>query len=65
MVIGRFGTDEDEAAVIARDVRRYQRTVFEEEKDGTPVKPTIAVLCRRRAQMECLRREFELQGDSL
>ncbi|ASN20978.1 ATP-dependent helicase [Arthrobacter sp. YN] len=62
VVIGRFSTDEDEAAVIARDVRRYKRTVFEEEKDGTPVKPTVAVLCRRRAQMECLRREFELQG---
>ncbi|MFW0774543.1 ATP-dependent helicase [Paenarthrobacter nitroguajacolicus] len=62
VVIGRFATDEDEAAVIGRDVRRYQRTVFEEEKDGTPVKPTVAVLCRRRAQMECLRREFELQG---
>lgn len=62
VVIGRFGTDEDEAAVIARDIRRYQRTVFEEEKDGTPVRPTMAVLCRRRAQMECLRREFELQG---
>ncbi|MGR0159450.1 ATP-dependent helicase [Paenarthrobacter nitroguajacolicus] len=62
VVIARFGTDEDEAAVIGRDVRRYQRTVFEEEKDGTPVRPTMAVLCRRRAQMECLRREFELQG---
>ncbi|WP_026546185.1 ATP-dependent helicase [Paenarthrobacter nicotinovorans] len=62
VVIGRFSTDEDEAAAIARDVRRYQRTVFEEEKDGTPIKPTMAVLCRRRAQMECLRREFELQG---
>ncbi|MCP1414762.1 ATP-dependent DNA helicase [Paenarthrobacter sp. A20] len=62
VVIGRFGTDENEAAVVARDVRRYQRTVFEQEKDGTPVKPTMAVLCRRRAQMECLRREFELQG---
>ncbi|MEV7660961.1 ATP-dependent DNA helicase [Paenarthrobacter sp. NPDC089316] len=62
VVIGRFGTDEDEAAAIVRDVRRYQRTVFEEEQDGTPVKPTMAVLCRRRAQMECLRREFELQG---
>ncbi|MFF2843774.1 ATP-dependent helicase [Paenarthrobacter sp. NPDC057981] len=62
VVIGRFGTDEDEAAAIVRDVRRYQRTVFEEEQDGAPVKPTMAVLCRRRAQMECLRREFELQG---
>ncbi|MFE4077896.1 ATP-dependent helicase [Paenarthrobacter sp. YIM B13468] len=62
VVIGRFSTDEDEAGAIARDVRRYQRTVFEEEKDGIPVKPTMAVLCRRRAQMECIRREFELQG---
>ena len=62
VVIARFGTDEDEAAVIARDVRRYQKTVFEEENDGTAVQPTMAVLCRRRAQMECLRREFELQG---
>jgi DNA helicase-2/ATP-dependent DNA helicase PcrA len=62
VVIARFSTDEDEAGVIARDIRRYQRTVFEEENDGTPVKPTMAVLCRRRAQMECLRREFELQG---
>ncbi|MFJ5954919.1 ATP-dependent helicase [Paenarthrobacter sp. NPDC092416] len=62
VVLGRFATDEDEAAVIGRDIRRYQRTVFEEEKDGTAVRPTMAVLCRRRAQMECLRREFELQG---
>ncbi|MFP3578233.1 ATP-dependent DNA helicase [Arthrobacter sp. SIMBA_036] len=62
VVIGRFGTDEDEAAAIARDVRRYRRTVFEEEKDGSAVRPTMAVLCRRRAQMECIRREFELQG---
>ncbi|UKA48554.1 ATP-dependent helicase [Arthrobacter sp. FW305-123] len=62
VVIARFGTDEEEAAVIARDVRRYRRTVFEEEKDGTAVQPTMAVLCRRRAQMECIRREFEVQG---
>lgn len=62
VVVGRFATDEDEAAAIARDVRTYQRTIFEEEKDGTPVRPTMAVLCRRRAQMECLGREFELQG---
>jgi len=62
VVIARFGTDEDEAAVIARDVRRYRKTVFEVDKDGSAVQPTMAVLCRRRAQMECLRREFELQG---
>lgn len=64
VVIGRFATDEDEAAAIARDIRIYQRTIFEEERDGVPVRPTMAVLCRRRAQMECLRKEFELQGIS-
>ncbi|WP_442545328.1 ATP-dependent helicase [Arthrobacter sp. KN11-1C] len=62
VVLGRFGTDEDEAAAIGRDVRRYRRTVFETAADGIPVSPTMAVLCRRRAQMECLRREFEVQG---
>ncbi|GAB3559138.1 ATP-dependent DNA helicase [Arthrobacter alkaliphilus] len=62
VVLGRFATDQDEAAAIAGDVRRYRRTVFETEADGTPVSPTMAVLCRRRAQMECLRREFEAQG---
>jgi DNA helicase-2/ATP-dependent DNA helicase PcrA len=62
VVMGRFQTDEQEAAAVAKDVRRYQRTIFEEEKDGTPVRPTMAVLCRRRAQMECIRREFEVQG---
>lgn len=62
VVLGRFATDQDEAAAIARDVRRYRRTVFETAADGTPVSPTMAVLCRRRAQMECLRREFEAQG---
>ncbi|UKA61659.1 ATP-dependent helicase [Arthrobacter sp. FW306-04-A] len=62
VVLGRFATDEDEAAAIARDVHRYRRTVFETAADGAPVSPTMAVLCRRRAQMECLRREFEVQG---
>lgn len=62
VVLGRFATDEDEAAAIARDVHRYRRTVFETAIDGAPVSPTMAVLCRRRAQMECLRREFEVQG---
>ncbi|UVJ38379.1 ATP-dependent DNA helicase [Arthrobacter sp. CJ23] len=62
VVLGRFGTDVDEAAALARDVRRYRRTVFETDKDGTAVRPTMAVLCRRRAQMDCLRREFEVQG---
>ncbi|MBB6403852.1 ATP-dependent DNA helicase [Arthrobacter sp. AZCC_0090] len=62
VVLGRFATDEDEATAIALDVHRYRRTVFETAADGAPVSPTMAVLCRRRAQMECLRREFEVQG---
>ncbi|MEZ2388972.1 ATP-dependent helicase [bacterium RCC_150] len=62
VVLGRFATDEDEAAAIATDVRRYRRTIFESSADAVPASPTMAVLCRRRAQMECLRREFEVQG---
>ena len=62
VVLGRFATDEDEAAAVARDVMRYRRTIFETDPAGEAVLPSMAVLCRRRAQMEVLRREFELQG---
>ncbi|MET3204447.1 MULTISPECIES: ATP-dependent DNA helicase [unclassified Arthrobacter] len=62
VVLGRFGTDLDEAAVLAGDVLKYRITDFEREPDGTPVPPALAVLCRRRAQMETLRREFEARG---
>ena len=61
VVMGRFGTDEDEAAAIAGDVLRFRVTDF----DGSaaePEPPAMAVLCRRRAQMECIRREFEVRG---
>ncbi|MFF2315604.1 ATP-dependent helicase [Arthrobacter sp. NPDC058097] len=62
VVIGRFATDEDEAAAIAKDLLRFRATDF----DGSPaeprVQPAMAVLCRRRAQMECLRKEFEATG---
>ena len=30
--------------------------------DGTPVPPALAVLCRRRAQMETISRELEARG---
>ncbi|MDI3193140.1 ATP-dependent DNA helicase [Pseudarthrobacter sp. AL07] len=62
VVLGRFGTDLDEAAVLAEDVLKYRITDFEREPDGTPVPPALAVLCRRRAQMETIRREFEARG---
>ncbi|MET3141217.1 UNVERIFIED_ORG: DNA helicase-2/ATP-dependent DNA helicase PcrA [Arthrobacter sp. UYEF2] len=62
VVLGRFGTDLDEAAVLAGDVLKYRITDFEREPDGTPVPPALAVLCRRRAQMETIRREFEARG---
>ncbi|MFF1382639.1 ATP-dependent helicase [Arthrobacter sp. NPDC058288] len=62
VVIGRFATDEDEAGAIAADVLRYRVTDFEESVGADRVPPAMAVLCRRRAQMECIRREFELRG---
>ncbi|MET3718246.1 DNA helicase-2/ATP-dependent DNA helicase PcrA [Arthrobacter sp. UYEF21] len=62
VVLGRFGTDADEATALAGDVLKYRITDFEREADGTPVPPALAVLCRRRAQMETIRREFESHG---
>jgi DNA helicase-2/ATP-dependent DNA helicase PcrA len=62
VVIGRFATDEDEAAAIAKDLLKFRATDFEASSSGPPVQPAMAVLCRRRAQMECLRKEFEASG---
>ncbi|WP_261792497.1 ATP-dependent DNA helicase [Arthrobacter sp. PM3] len=62
VVMGRFGTDEAEAAAIAGDVLKFRVTDFDGSQDPDPVPPAMAVLCRRRAQMECIRREFELRG---
>lgn len=62
VVIGRFATDEDEARAIAGDVLRYRVTDFEDNAGTERVPPAMAVLCRRRAQMECIRREFEVRG---
>jgi DNA helicase-2/ATP-dependent DNA helicase PcrA len=60
VVIGRFATDEDEAAAIAKDLLKFRATDFDASSPG--VQPAMAVLCRRRAQMECLRKEFEATG---
>ncbi|MEQ4518405.1 ATP-dependent DNA helicase [Pseudarthrobacter sp. B907] len=62
VVMGRFGTDEDEAAAVAADVLKFRRTDFDAGKAEDPEPPAMAVLCRRRAQMECIRREFEVRG---
>ncbi|MDQ0673524.1 DNA helicase-2/ATP-dependent DNA helicase PcrA [Pseudarthrobacter siccitolerans] len=62
VVLGRFGTDVDEAAALADDVLKYRVTDFELKPDGSPVPPALAVLCRRRAQMETVRRQFEARG---
>lgn len=62
VVLGRFTTDLDEADALARDVLKYRVTDFEREPDGTPFPPALAVLCRRRAQMETIRKEFEARG---
>jgi DNA helicase-2/ATP-dependent DNA helicase PcrA len=62
VVLGRFGTDVEEAAALAGDVQKYRVTDFEREADGSPVPAALAVLCRRRAQMETIRREFESRG---
>ncbi|MDP9692791.1 UNVERIFIED_ORG: DNA helicase-2/ATP-dependent DNA helicase PcrA [Arthrobacter globiformis] len=62
VVIGRFATDEDEAAAIAKDLLRFRATDFDGSSSEPRVQPAMAVLCRRRAQMECLRKEFEASG---
>lgn len=62
VVMGRFATDEAEAAAIAGDVLKFRVTDFDAARSADPVPPAMAVLCRRRAQMECIRREFEVRG---
>ena len=62
VVMGRFATDEAEAAAIAGDVLKFRVTDFDAAQAADPVPPAMAVLCRRRAQMECIRREFEVRG---
>ena len=62
VVMGRFATDEAEAAAIAGDVLKFRVTDFDDPHSADPVPPAMAVLCRRRAQMECIRREFEVRG---
>jgi len=62
VVLGRFASDADEAAALAEDVLRYRVTDFELKPDGSAEPPALAVLCRRRAQMEPVRKQFEARG---
>ncbi|MFJ6026080.1 ATP-dependent helicase [Pseudarthrobacter sp. NPDC092424] len=62
VVLGRFASDASEAKALAQDVLKYRLTVFETKPDGSPVPPALAVLCRRRSQMEAVRREFDARG---
>jgi DNA helicase-2/ATP-dependent DNA helicase PcrA len=62
VVLGRFGTDVEEASALAGDVLKYRVTDFEFKADGTPVPPALAVLCRRRAQMETIGKQLEARG---
>ncbi|SFT38119.1 ATP-dependent DNA helicase [Arthrobacter sp. ov118] len=62
VVMGRFATDEAEAAAIAGDVLKFRVTDFDAGQAADAAPPAMAVLCRRRAQMECIRREFEVRG---
>ena len=61
VLMGRFVSDEAEASAIAGDVLKFRVTDFDAQA-AEPVPPAMAVLCRRRAQMECIRREFEARG---
>jgi DNA helicase-2/ATP-dependent DNA helicase PcrA len=62
VVLGRFASDVSEAEALAEDVLKYRVTDFDTRPDGAPVPPALAVLCRRRAQMEAVRREFDVRG---
>lgn len=62
VVMGRYATDVAEAAAIAGDVLKFRVTDFDASPSAGSLPPAMAVLCRRRAQMECIRREFEARG---
>ncbi|GAB3263299.1 ATP-dependent helicase [Arthrobacter pigmenti] len=63
VLLGRFETDADEAAVVVRRVEQYRATAFaRDEKTGRAVPTSAAVLCRRRAQMEPIRKQLEERG---
>ncbi|WP_258069730.1 ATP-dependent DNA helicase [Arthrobacter sp. SX1312] len=55
-------TSLSEAEAVAREALRQRRRSFETDDDGSPLRPTMAVLCRGRKQFEPIRRELERAG---
>ena len=51
-----------EAEAVAREVLRQRGRSFETDDDGSPLRPTMAVLCRGRKQFDPIRRELERAG---
>lgn len=51
-----------EAEAITREVLRQRKRSIESDDDGTPLRPTMAVLCRGRKQFDPIRRELERAG---
>lgn len=59
--LSRFASDKDEATAVADRIQQLRGPGAQEP--GAPRQlPSMAVLCRKRAQMEPLRREFEERG---
>lgn len=57
VTISRFLTDEEEARSIAQEIQEHRSHLAAGE-----IAPTTAVLCRRRAQFEPMRRELAAHG---
>ncbi|MHA7241109.1 ATP-dependent helicase [Arthrobacter sp. TMS1-12-1] len=51
-----------EAEAVVRQVLLQRRRSFETDDDGSPLRPTMAVLCRGRKQFEPIRRELDRAG---
>ncbi|HET7414541.1 MAG TPA: ATP-dependent DNA helicase [Arthrobacter sp.] len=63
VLLGRFETDAGEAAAVVRRIEQYRATALtRDEKTGRAVPTSAAVLCRRRAQMEPIRKQLEERG---
>ncbi|WP_104117109.1 ATP-dependent DNA helicase [Arthrobacter sp. B1805] len=56
------GSPLSEAEAVAREVLRQRRRSFETDDDGTPLRQTMAVLCRGRKQFDPIRTELERAG---
>lgn len=59
----RFGSQQQEAAALAERVRRARLTIFSSDQESAGAEPaSVAVLCRRRAQMPAIAQELDAAG---